>query len=78
MAYPKQKPSKVSTSAGISLPADIKAAAADMAAKKHVSLSAYVREMLRADLQSAGYRIEEAGQRNLQKAQGKVERSRKK
>lgn len=68
VAYPKQKPGKLAKSAGISLPADIKAAATDMAAKKHLSLSAYVREMLRADLKSAGYKIEDAGNQKIKKA----------
>jgi hypothetical protein len=76
VAYPKQKPSKVAKSAGISLPADIKAAATDLAAKQHQSLSAYVREMLRAQLQSAGYKIEQAGQANLRQAKSSVKKRR--
>jgi plasmid stability protein len=76
VAYPKQNPDKVAKSAGISLPADIKAAATEMAAKSHQSLSAYVREMLRAELQSAGYKIEQSGQANLRRAKS-VEKKRR-
>jgi gas vesicle protein len=52
----------VSKSAGISLPADVKAAAAHFAATKHgKNLSTYVRDMLKAKLKAAGYKIEELG-----------------
>lgn len=76
MAYPKQKPGKVSKSAGISLPADVKSAAAHLAATKHgKNLSTYVRDMLKAELKAAGYKIEELGERLEATAKAKLKKA---
>ena len=76
MAYPKQKPDKVSKSAGISLPADVKSAAAHFAATKHgKNLSAYVRDMLKAKLKAAGYKIEESGESLEATAKAKLKKA---
>ena len=67
MAYPKQKPSKVAVSGGISLPSDLKKLASAQAAKEDRSLSAVVRLLLKQWLEQAGYGLENAGQTNLRK-----------
>ena len=78
VAYPKQKPEKVSVSAGISLPADLKEAAARKAALEDKSLSAVVRTFLRGWLEQTGESLAASGQKNLKKAQSATKKPRRK
>lgn len=59
MAFRKKDPSKHSVGAGISLPADLKAKATEIAARQDQSLSAYVKKLLRDHLQQIGESLEE-------------------
>lgn len=71
MAYPKQKPSKVAISAGISLPGDLKHLASEKAAKEDRSLSAVVRVLLKQWLEQTGDGLQTSGQANLRKAKSR-------
>jgi hypothetical protein len=76
VAYPKQKPEKVSVSAGISLPGDVKAQGAKLAESRGESLSSMVRRLIRLELQKAGYALEKSGKADLAKATSPVKKRR--
>jgi hypothetical protein len=68
VAYPKKDPTTHAVGAGISLPANLKKMATELAAKKGKSLSLHVRHLLIADLEKSSRKLEKAGQANLAKA----------
>jgi hypothetical protein len=76
VAYPKQKPDKVSRAAGISLPTDLKEAASRAAAKEDRSLSAVVRVLLKQWLQQTGEGLEASSKAKLAKAKSSVKKRR--
>jgi hypothetical protein len=76
VAYPKQKPDKVSRAAGISLPTDLKEAASRAAAKEDRSLSAVVRVLLKQWLQQTGQALEASAKPKLAKAKSSVKKRR--
>jgi plasmid stability protein len=76
VAYPKKNPKQVNKSAGISLPADMKAKLAKKAASQHRSLSSVAQELLRKWLEEVPDELEKAGQRNLQEAKASLKKRR--
>ena len=76
VAYPKKKPEEVAKSAGISLPADLKAKASARAALEERSLSAVVRVLLKQWLEKTSQGLEQSGQRNLRLAKDSVKKRR--
>lgn len=74
MAYPKQKPDKVSKSAGISLPGDMIALSKNTAAKQGKTLSFVTRELLKAWLEKSGESLEAAAKQKLAKAKSSVKK----
>jgi hypothetical protein len=76
MAYPKQKPDKVSKSAGISLPGDIIKLCKREAAKQGKTMSAVARELFKAWLDQSGDSLESAAKAKLSKANASVKKRR--
>lgn len=76
MAYPKQKPAKVSKSAGISLPVDLKDACSKRAADLDTSLSAVARGLFRQWLNETSDSLEASSQAKLAKAKSSVKKRR--
>jgi hypothetical protein len=76
MAYPKQKPDKVSKSAGISLPSDIIKLCKREAAKQGKTMSAVARELFKAWLEQSGDSLEAAAKPKLEKAKSSVKKRR--
>jgi hypothetical protein len=72
VAYPKKDPAKIAIGAGISLPADLKKRATELAAGNGKSLSMYVRELLAANVEKAARKLEKSGQAKLAQAQKQV------
>ena len=72
MAYPKQKPDKVSKSAGISLPGDMIKLSKTTAAKQGKTMSAVARELFKAWLEKSGESLEAAAKPKLAKAKRSV------
>lgn len=76
VAYPKQKPDKVSKSAGIALPADMIKLSKKEAAKQGKTMSAVARELFKAWLEQSGQSLETAAQPKLAKAKSSVKKRR--
>ena len=76
MAYPKQKPDKVSKSAGISLPVDMIESLARAGEKRGKTKSALAREIFKAWLQKSGEGLEAAAKPKLEKAKSSVKKRR--
>jgi hypothetical protein len=76
MAYPKQKPDKVSKSAGISLPGDMIKLSKREAAKQGKTMSAVARELFKAWLEKSGDSLESSAKAKLSKAKGSVKKRR--
>ena len=76
MAYPKQKPDKVSKSAGISLPADMIESLARAGQKRGKTKSALAREIFKNWLQKSGESLEAAAKPKLEKAKSSVKKRR--
>lgn len=74
MAYPKQKPDKVSKSAGISLPADMIKSSKRAAAKQGKTMSAVARELFKAWLEQTGDSLEASAKQKLTKTKRSVKR----
>jgi len=77
VAYPKQKPGKVSKSAGIALPTDIIKFSKLTAAKQGKTMSAVARELFKAWLEKSGESLEAASKPKLAKAKSSVEKCRR-
>lgn len=76
VAYPKQKPDKVSKSAGISLPGDMIKLSKTTAAKQGKTMSAVARELFKAWLEKSGESLEAASKPKLAKANSSVKKRR--
>ena len=76
MAYPKQKPDKVSKSAGISLPGDMIKMSKREALRQGRTLSAVARELFKNWLEQTGESLEAAAKTKLAKAKGSVKKRR--
>ena len=76
VAYPKQKPDKVSKSAGISLPGDMIKLSKTTAAKQGKTMSAVARELFKAWLEKSGESLEAAAKPKLEKAKSSVKKRR--
>ena len=76
VAYPKQKPDKVSKSAGISLPGDMIKLSKTTAAKQGKTMSAVARELFKAWLEKSGESLEAASKPKLAKAKSSVKKRR--
>lgn len=76
VAYPKQKPDKVSKSAGISLPGDMIKLSKREAAKQGKTMSAVARELFKAWLEKSGDSLEAAAKPKLAKAKSSVKKRR--
>ena len=76
VAYPKQKPDKVSKSAGISLPSDMIESLARAGEKRGKTKSALAREIFKAWLQKSGESLEAASKPKLAKAKRSVKKRR--
>ena len=76
MAYPKQKPDKVSKSAGISLPGDMIKLSKREAAKQGKTMSAVARELFKNWLEKSGQSLEAAAKPKLEKAKSSVKKRR--
>ncbi len=76
MAYPKQKPDKVSKSAGISLPGDMIKMSKREAARQGRTMSAVARELFKNWLEQTGDSLKAAAKTKLAKAKGSVKKRR--
>lgn len=76
MAYPKQKPDKVSKSAGISLPSDMIKLSKREAAKQGKTMSAVARQLFKAWLEQSGESLESSAKAKLSKAKNSVKKRR--
>lgn len=76
VAYPKQRPDKVSKSAGISLPGDMIKLSKRQAAKQGKTMSAVARELFKAWLEKSGDRLETAS-KQMQAAAKSSEKKRR-
>jgi hypothetical protein len=76
VAYPKQKPDKVSKSAGISLPADMIKLSKLEAGKQGKTMSAVARELFKAWLEKTGQSLQAAAKPKLAKAKSSVKKRR--